>query len=86
MDIEFLKAIQRRATKLIPGLRNKLYECYSKEFDMLSVRLIFLIGDIVEACKNMNNIEYLSIVSFFVMREQDIIRGQRLTIMKNRAQ
>ena len=50
-DINMLESVQRRATKLIPSLKNMPYEDRLEELNMFSVEYRFLRGDMIEIYK-----------------------------------
>ena len=49
--INMLESLERRATKLIPSLKNMLYEDRLEELNMFSVEYRFLRGDMIETYK-----------------------------------
>ena len=64
-DLNMLEAVQRRATRMIPGLRNKEYKDRLKELKMFSLKYRLLRGDLIEVYKIINNIEGIDILNFF---------------------
>ena len=82
-DLNMLESVQRRATKLIPGLKNKEYKDRLIELNMFSVRHRFLRGDLIEVFKIMNNIDSVNVDNFFEMRGDNGNRGHNFIIKKN---
>ena len=56
-DLDMLEKIQRRATKLIPGLRDLSYEERLKEFGMTTLKTRRLRGDQIEVFNILNGYE-----------------------------
>ena len=56
-DIDMLEKIQRRATKLIPGLRDLRYEERLKECGLTTLETRRLRGDQIEVFKILNGYE-----------------------------
>ena len=50
-DIEKIERVQRRATKMIPGLRRKSYDLRLKELDIYSLETRRLRGNLIEVLK-----------------------------------
>ena len=74
-DIQLLESVQRRATKLIPSLRNKPYEHRLKELNMFTVEYRLLRGDLIEMFKIFNGMDRIDINTFFRIRENSGNRG-----------
>ena len=83
-DIQLLESVQRRATKLIPSLRNKPYEHRLKELNMFTVEYRLLRGDLIEMFKIFNGMDRIDINTFFRIRENSGNRGHKWTITKPR--
>ena len=61
--IDMLKKIQRRATKLIPGLRDLTFEL--KECGLTTLETRRLLGDQIEVFKILNGCEHIDSNIFF---------------------
>ena len=83
-DINMLESVQRRATKLIPEIRNKPYEERLKLLNMFPVEYRFLRGDLIETYKLINGIDKVELNSFFHLRTDNKTRGHSLTLEKPR--
>ena len=64
-DIDMLEKIQRRATKLIPGLRDLRYEERLKECGLITLETRRLRGDQIEVFKILNGYENIDSNIFF---------------------
>ena len=64
-DIDMLEKIQRRATKLIPGLRDLRYEKRLKECGLTTLETQWLRGDQIEVFKILNGYENIDSNIFF---------------------
>ena len=77
-----LESVQRRATKLIPSLRNKPYDIRLKELNMFSVEYRFLRGDMIETYKILTGRSGLMSTQLFELNESDRNRGHPLKLKK----
>ena len=68
-DIDMLEKIQRRATKLIPGLRDLRYEERLKEYGLTTLETRRLRGDQIEVFKILNGYENIDSNIFFKLRK-----------------
>ena len=68
-DIDMLEKIQRRATKLIPGLRDLRYEERLKECGLTTLETRRLRGDQIEVFKILNGYENIDSNIFFEIKE-----------------
>ena len=68
-DIDMLEKIQRRATKLIPGLRDLRYEERLKECGLTTLETRRLRGDQIEVFKILNGYENIDSNIFFKLRK-----------------
>ena len=70
------EGVQRRATKMIPSLRNLPYEERLKRLGMFSLRHRRLRGDMIEVFKVIHGIDKVNLENLFVrmrMKEQENI-------------
>ena len=68
-DIDMLEKIQRRATKLIPGLRDLRYEERLKECGLTTLETRRLRGDQIEVFKILNGYENIDSNFFLKLRK-----------------
>ena len=68
-DIDMLEQIQRRATKLIPGLRDLRYEERLKECGLTTLETRRLRGDQIEVLKILNGYENIDSNIFLKLRK-----------------
>ena len=84
-DIDMLEKIQRRATKLIPGLRDLRYEERLKECGLTTLETRRLGGDQIEVFKILNGYENIDSNIFFEIKEGKITRGHNYTLVKKQS-
>ena len=63
-----LEGVHRRATKMIPGLRNLSYEDRLKRLGMFSLRRRGLTGDMIEVFKMIHGIDKVNLGKLFLYR------------------
>ena len=68
-DIDTLERIQRRATKIIPQLRDLAYEDRLKEFGLTTLETRRLRGDQIEVFKILNGFENIDSNIFVLTQE-----------------
>ena len=84
-DIDMLEKIQRRATKLIPGLRDLRYEERLKECGLTTLEKRRVRGDQIEVFKILNGYENIDSNIFFEIKESKITRGHNFTLVKKQS-
>ena len=84
-DIDMLEKIQRRATKLIPGLRDLRCEERLKECGLTTLETRRLRGDQIEVFKILNGYENIDSNIFFEIKESKITRGHNYTLVKKQS-
>ena len=82
---DMLEKIQRRATKLIPGLRDLTYEERLKECGLTPLETRRLRGDQIEVFKILNGYENIDSNLFFQIKESKITRGHNFTLVKKQS-
>ena len=81
-----LEKIQRRATKLIPGLIDLRYEERLTECGLTTLETRRLRGDQIEVFKILNGYENVdSNLFFFEIKESKITRGHNFTLLKKQS-
>ena len=80
-----LEKIQRRATKLIPGLRDLSYEEQLKECRLTTLETRRLSGDQIEVFKILKGYENIDSNIFFEIKEGKITRGHNFTLVKKQS-
>ena len=79
-----LEKIQRRATKLIPELRDLRYEERLKEYGLTTLETRRLRGDQIEVFKILNGYENIDSNIFFEIKKK-ISRGHNFTLVKKQS-
>ena len=74
-DIDMLERVQRRATKMMPKLRNISYEMRLKECGLTTLETRRLRGDQIEVFKILNGYENIDRNIFFTVKEEMRTRG-----------
>ena len=82
-DIDTLEHIQRRATKIIPGLRDLSYEERLKECGLTTLETRRLRGDQIEVIKILNGYEILIEIMFFSLKKNSRTRGHEVKLVKD---
>ena len=80
-----VEKIQRRATKLIPGLRDLSYEEQLKECGLTTLETRRLRGDQIEVFKILKGYENIDSNIFFEIKEGKITRGHNFTLVKKQS-
>ena len=80
-----LEKIQRRATKLIPGLRDLRYEERLKACGLTTLETRILRGDEIEVFKILNGCENIDSNIFFEIKESKITRAHNFTLVKKQS-
>ena len=81
-DTDTLERIQRRATKMIPELRDLSYEEHLKECDLTALETRRLRGDQTEAVKTLNRYENID-RNVFSLKKDNRTRGHDITLVKD---
>ena len=77
-----LEKIQRRATELIPGLKDLRYEERLKECGLTTLETRRLRWDQIEVFKILNGYEHIDSNICFKIKESKITRGHNFTLVK----
>ena len=80
-----LEKMHRRATKLIPGLRDLTYDERLKECLLTTPETRRLRGDQIEVFKILNGYENIDSNLFFQIKESKITRGHNFTLVKKQS-
>ena len=83
--IDMLDKIQRRATKLIPGLRDLRYEERLKECGLTTLETRRLRGDEIQVFKILNGYENIDSNIFIEIKEIKVTRGHNYTLVKKQS-
>ena len=81
-DIDMLERVQRRATKMIPKLRDVSYEKPLKECGLTTLETRRLRGDQIEVFKILNGYENINRNMFFSVKKDRKTRGHEVTLVK----
>ena len=82
-DIDTLERIQRRATKMIPELRDLSYEERLKECGLTTLETRRLRGDQIEILKILNGYENIDRNMFFSLNKDSRTRGHEVKLVKD---
>ena len=82
-DIDTLERIQRRATKMIPELRDLSYEERLKECGLTTLETRRLRGDQIEIFKILNGYENIDRNMFFSLKKDSRTRGHEVKLVKD---
>jgi ribonuclease P/MRP protein subunit RPP40 len=80
-DIDLIEGVQRRATKLVVGMREKSYEERLKFLDMTTLETRRVRGDLIEVFKIMKGLEDVNKEKFFTT-DKGCTRGHELKLYK----
>ena len=78
-----LERIQRRATKIIPELRDLSYEERLKECGLTTLETRRLRGDQIEVFKILNGYENIDRNMFFSLKKDSRTRGHEVKLVKD---
>ena len=81
-DIDILERIQKRATKMIPELRDLSYE-ELKECGLTTLEARWLRRDQIEVFKILNGYENIDRNMFFSLKKDNRTRGHEVTLVKD---
>ncbi|XP_063446842.1 uncharacterized protein LOC134726372 [Mytilus trossulus] len=85
-DIESVENVQRRATKMLPNLKDLSYEESLKLLKLPTLRYRRLRGDMIETYKILNNIyDERASSGIFTLSSGSTTRGHSLKLVKNRS-
>ena len=84
MDINSLESVQRRMTKMIPGLRNLPYQDRLKKLNLHSLERRRVRGDMIEVFKWVKGINKGDIDKVLIISEQDRTRSNGFKLDKFR--
>ena len=82
-DIDTLERIQRRATKMIPELRDLSYDERLKECGLTTLETRRLRGDQIEVFKILNGYENIDRNMFFSLKKDSRTRGHEVKLVKD---
>lgn len=84
-DINMLENVQRRATKLVPGLSNMSYKERLIELKLPSLSYRRLRGDMIETFKILNDKYDFDPTTLFKLRKDSVTRGNDQKLYKQRS-
>ena len=82
-DIDTLERIQKRATKMVPELRDLSYEERLKECGLTTLETRRLRGDQIEVFKILNGYENIDRNMFFSLKKDSRTRGHEVKLVKD---
>ena len=83
-DISILEKVQRRATKLVPELKELQYEERLEALGLFTLETRRLRGDLIETYKIIHGFEKVNAEKIFKMADEEVTRGHDLKIFKPR--
>ncbi|MCQ7016906.1 hypothetical protein [Clostridioides difficile] len=83
-DIDMLERVQRRATKMIPGLRSLPYEERLKHLKLPSLAFRRLRGELIETFKILKGFDDVRIENLFSLSEDNVTRNNGLKLVGKR--
>ena len=82
-DIDTIEMVQKRATKLIPSLKNMDYPNRLKKLKMPTLKYRRLRGDMIDVYKIINGIyDYKVVTGFFELSDVEQTRGHNKKLRK----
>ena len=85
MDIKLLENVQRRATRLISGMKGLSYEERLRECNLFSLRRRRLRGDMIQVFKIMKGIDKIKLEDLGWKLNERNTRGHSLRLVKYRS-
>ena len=88
--IDLIEGVQKRATKLVPGLRKKTYDQRLKDLGLTKLVERRFRGDMIETFKILNKNVDVKTETFFLMRlergDPELVRGKKIFKKRSRKQ
>ena len=84
-DIECLEKVQRRATRLVKGIRDLPYERRLDILNLYPLSMRRIRGDLIETFKILKGIDHVDPSTFFQMSHTSHLRGHSLKLFKKRS-
>ena len=79
-DVEALERVQKRFTRMLPGMEGISYEERLEKLGLFSLERRRLRGDLIEVYKIMRGMDRLDSQKLFPMVEESITRGHRFKV------
>ena len=83
-DIDIIENVQRRATKMVPGLSGMSYEERLRALKLPTLSYRRVRGDMIEVYKLLNNHYYYDSTQLLKLREGNTTRGNTMKLYKQR--
>ena len=84
-DIDVLERVQRKATKLIEGLRNKPYSEILIHTGLISLEKCRIRGDLIQVFKMLKGEDKIDFSTFFKLQDSDRTRGHSYKLFKQKS-